>query len=523
MPQDVSFDVTLQDLRAIIHGLKMFSLSFVEEKALTEINSMIKALPSPETINTLRPGDVKSLQNNVGQIMRLIEIYGKRDMELKTRYKARTGLPPRYKVLDWRVNMEQKARDITRSMIKTSAAVDDLGYGDIADRFIKCAKKVEANEINEFELAKITADTLDRIGFTKEASSLRKVAQTMEIGMEDVTQGIEEIYKVVHNVMQAIQRKTDSVMNVPTAQKAVKLMGTLWGQLDQFRNALVKPVEQLKQEAPSIEQAQQGALPQSVFDAAEKKKYKIEWTDQDAAGEQTAYVTKADGQQYEVQRDNSGKMSVAPTPMSAAGTPAAEASPADAIPAGTPPETTGREEVPAGTGGGMTTSPDLSKITDPKIIDIIKKYLKAAKFNLKNIQYREALGVAAPPEIPKEMVPFLQSIRNDEAAKAKFLPLLEKRRQELGGVATAPAAGTPTAPAGATGATPSPANFTPNQEVYFDQKNGDQSSGVVVQQNPDGSVKVKTQQGRQVDFAPGDLRLEGSTSFNLKKYCQRKR
>ena len=87
MSEKIPFEVTLQDLRAIIHGLKMATFSFVEEGALTEIKSMIKSLPSPEGINALEPGMVKSVQADIGNIMRLIEVYGKRDMEYKTRYK----------------------------------------------------------------------------------------------------------------------------------------------------------------------------------------------------------------------------------------------------------------------------------------------------------------------------------------------------------------------------------------------------------------------------------------------------
>ena len=117
MPIDNKIDLTLDELKTIIHGLRMSTLSFVEDNALDEIKAMIKALPLPEAIDKLVtiPMGIKGIQRDVGNIMRLIELYGKRDIEFKTRYKSRTGLPPRYKVLDWRSKM--KANEIGRAHV----------------------------------------------------------------------------------------------------------------------------------------------------------------------------------------------------------------------------------------------------------------------------------------------------------------------------------------------------------------------------------------------------------------------
>ena len=81
--------VTLQDLRAIIHGLNMSGLSFIEDGAVAEIKGMIKALPSPEALNKLTntPDAIINLQKDIGKIMKLIDNYSKRDMEYKTNFK----------------------------------------------------------------------------------------------------------------------------------------------------------------------------------------------------------------------------------------------------------------------------------------------------------------------------------------------------------------------------------------------------------------------------------------------------
>ena len=427
MSPEATFEVTLQNLRAIIHGLKMASFSFVEEKALSEINSMIKSLPGPETINTLDPGDVKSLQNSVGKIMRLVELYGKRDMEYKTRYKSRTGLPPRYKVLDWRCAMEQKARDITRNMIKTSAVADELGYGDIADRLIRCAKKVQSNEVSPVDLAKITADTLDRIGFSEEALQIRKVAQgsqVIELGVDDLMQGFQRMYQVVDDVLGDINRKVDTLKQIPTAKKAVQLLSTLWQSIQSFKGSIGEPFESFKQQAPAIEQALEGAVPQSVFDANEKKNYKVEWSEPDAQGEETAFVTKQDGKQYEVQRESNGRMVIAPTPMAAV-TPATQETAQQGQ------ETAQQGQVPAGQGGGVTTSPNLSNV-DNNVINSIFRYIGVAASS-ENTWYKEAMSVAVPPEIPPEIVQYIQSIKGNEAAMAEFVKQLKARQQQLSG------------------------------------------------------------------------------------------
>ena len=143
----------------------MSSFSFVEEGAIDEINSMIKSLPSSEEIDKLGSGvgQLKKLKEHIGGIMQLIETYGKRDMESKVRYKARTGLPPRYKVLDW-TTMKQKAFDLSKQLIRVSSLVDKKGQKEAAYKLIVAAKKIRKyivleNQINKEALNKKTSLT----------------------------------------------------------------------------------------------------------------------------------------------------------------------------------------------------------------------------------------------------------------------------------------------------------------------------------------------------------------------------
>lgn len=313
MAIDNTVDITLDELKTIIHGLRMSTFSFVEDNAIDEIKAMIKALPLPENIDKLAivPMAIKHLQRDIGNIMRLIELYGKRDIEFKTRYKSRTGLPPRYKVLGWK----HMKSNFTRDLIKTSSVMDEVGYGDISSRLIKCAKATVSNEFSTKDFAIVTADTLDKIGFIKEANEIRKIAQTYDLSMDDVTGGLNQLYQTIDSVIGNLQKKSDQLINIPSAKNVLGLIGNLWHQLTQFKQTIQKPISAIQQASPQISQAMEEALPKSIWDPASKKSLNVEWTAVDAQGEQTAYVTKADGKKYEVQRTSDGKLTTSPTPI----------------------------------------------------------------------------------------------------------------------------------------------------------------------------------------------------------------
>lgn len=171
-PQDLS----LQDLRVIIHGLRMASFSSVDEDAAIQIQERIKSLPSPESLLKIddNPKAIKHIVNEVGEIMRLVEIYGKRDPEYRARFKSKKGLPPRYKTVEWRKNMSTKANMI-KSLVKISAKVDESGNYDLANKLLVCAKNIRDlnKDMSSFSDAE---NELRTSGLNEEADLVKEAA-----------------------------------------------------------------------------------------------------------------------------------------------------------------------------------------------------------------------------------------------------------------------------------------------------------------------------------------------------------
>ena len=176
MAETLPSNLSVGDLKIIIHGLKMAGFSFVDQQALTEINAMIKSLPGPEEIDKLTINHMETIKKitiDVGGILRLVEIYGQRDMEYKVRYKTRTGLPPRYKVMDWRKAMKQEAIDLVKELVRMSSVADGQGKFDIADKLVRCAKKIQDTSIQEPDFIDVIAG-MERSGFNQEAKLIRE-------------------------------------------------------------------------------------------------------------------------------------------------------------------------------------------------------------------------------------------------------------------------------------------------------------------------------------------------------------
>ena len=122
-------NIELQDMMNIVHGLKMSGLSFVEPDALDYIQDRINELPSSEQLEVIYddPREVKRLCAAVGSIMKMIEDYGMRNEEFSARHKAKTKLPPRYKVLKWEkagLDMRMKKKAIDDAMPQASSEIE---------------------------------------------------------------------------------------------------------------------------------------------------------------------------------------------------------------------------------------------------------------------------------------------------------------------------------------------------------------------------------------------------------------
>jgi hypothetical protein len=124
-------NIELEDMRVMIHGLKMSGLAFVETDALDPINDRIKNLPSAEELILMyqNPRDVERICAEVGRIMELIDYYGTKNAEYKSRYKAKTKLPPRYKNLEWKkagtkiMRIKKLAQDLPQASTEMEAMV----------------------------------------------------------------------------------------------------------------------------------------------------------------------------------------------------------------------------------------------------------------------------------------------------------------------------------------------------------------------------------------------------------------
>ena len=166
--------LTLQELRVIIHALKMQELSTsVDERAIDGIKSRIADLPSAENLLKMaeNPKGIKDIVKEVGEIMHLIESYPKTNVEYKDRHQSVTGLPPRYKVLDWRKKMN-KAESV-KALVKLSENLDSVGQGSLSNKLIVCAKKVIDNDKDEKYFSEVEKELI-QAGFDSESKLMKE-------------------------------------------------------------------------------------------------------------------------------------------------------------------------------------------------------------------------------------------------------------------------------------------------------------------------------------------------------------
>ena len=335
MPEVDELAVAMQNLRAVIHSLRMNNLAFVDSEALDEIRSMIKSLPAPEELNGLAtsPESIKKVQENVGGILRLIELYSRRDGEYKTRYKSRTGLPPRYKVMEWRETMSNR-NTLVKDLVRLSGEVDAEGFSKFAASLLSCAKEVKGGKLPVEELLEASDSFLRKANVQ---SRFIKIAQGLpalrDPGLGGIRKGLEQIQIMFSQIQQAFTDKLQYLNKSPKTQKFIQQLGKIWQGVAQLEKATGQQIDALQQPMAQIEEAmEQTLIPQSIM--FQNKPTPIEWVpDPDDPGMEMA-VINVNGQQYEVQSDDAGTLSVKP-----AAAPAGAASGAP-VPAAGAPETT---------------------------------------------------------------------------------------------------------------------------------------------------------------------------------------
>lgn len=127
-------NLSIDDLRKIIHSLKMSNFSFLEPSVLSIVDEQIKALPSSEALGKLlaTPLELKHVREQIGNVMQIIDYYGTKNKEYKTRYKALTKLPPRYQVLDY--------KKASKELLNLSVSAENKGNNVLADYLINKAE-----------------------------------------------------------------------------------------------------------------------------------------------------------------------------------------------------------------------------------------------------------------------------------------------------------------------------------------------------------------------------------------------
>jgi hypothetical protein len=141
-------NLTIEEIRSIIQGLRLSGLSFVDPQAIDLIKEEIKHLPTAEDLSDCFENEV-SLKNviiQIGNILELIEKYNTKDVGYKSRYQLRTKLPPKNKVLEWR-NVMKKSNNLIEKIVIASEKLDKKGMFSESEKALKIASKLNTDEI----------------------------------------------------------------------------------------------------------------------------------------------------------------------------------------------------------------------------------------------------------------------------------------------------------------------------------------------------------------------------------------
>jgi hypothetical protein len=309
----VKNDLTIEELKEIIHALKMENFAYLEVGAVDEIKAMIKVLPAPEKIDrmTIFPHAFKEIQNAIGNIMRLIETYGKRGMEFKVRYKSRTELPPRYKVLDWSKSMPTisttaKRNNLVRDLVKLSSVLENEDKIKLSQGFIDCAKKIQNNDMPLKDLYLLTKEALNNDnGLIKEAQALTDI----NLDFTDITNGLQQVSTWFESIQQSIQNKYDYLQKNPKTQAFIKQLGNIWKQVGQLSNNTNTQISQIEQTTQNMaNEMSKSLVPESIM--VEGKAVNIEWEDDPTEPGYQMAVVNINNKKYKVQEDEKGKRSL---------------------------------------------------------------------------------------------------------------------------------------------------------------------------------------------------------------------
>ena len=251
--------ITASDLRVIVLALKLEEFNIDDERAKNDVYDRIKRLPSPETINLMASNKeaIHGLQTAIGHILEMVDKFSARDEDYKVRYKARTSLDPRYKVLEYKriiakkeIKMKKEAGGLVRELVRVSSDLDKSGHGKLSGDLIAIAKSVKDETANEDTIQKFNGavESLNLAGFASEAEALLKQAGFWS-GVGNVAKGIGQ------GVQQGVQNAVDTVKGVGQGIKEQYQLGNLAGTFDKVNKELATAVDYATKAYSSIQDA----------------------------------------------------------------------------------------------------------------------------------------------------------------------------------------------------------------------------------------------------------------------------
>ena len=246
-------ETTKNQLKSIILSLKMTNFS-VEHGAEDEIKAMIAALPSAEIIDIMNSEEVKELRDSIGGIMSTIDQFGRRDSEYKARYKSRTGLPPRYKVLDWK-DMKAASNNVVRGLIKASAKMDDLYRYEEAKQLLSFAKKINGDS-GFIKVAQSGGGIINRIKdwfnpdvkeWRSNEKSQKKEQSQFIIDASNAIKALDQYQGVVSGIVEYVGQLEGRFDLSEFKQQIYDNSKNLNNELEQLRGGLSEALQNMKQ------------------------------------------------------------------------------------------------------------------------------------------------------------------------------------------------------------------------------------------------------------------------------------
>jgi hypothetical protein len=331
---------------------------------------------------------------------------------------------------------------------------------------------------------------------------IKEAIATMDLSMDDVRDGFQQIRDWFGSVSQMISDKTQYLRNSPQAAPYVQQLDGIWEQFSNFGAYATQQLAQLEQGATQIEQGMQALAPNSMFINGKRVPIQFE-PDPEQPGWEIATVT-VNGKKYEVQEDEStGQRSL--------------------------------KEMDVNAGIAAPAPIDTSKLDANTVNDIwnelVRRGLAKAAGSTRTVIYR----IAA---LTPDMQQYIDMISKNPDALQKFIADIKAKRDAFAAqpVTNTPAAVTPPPVAGTPQSTvaPAPNTATPPSGTLTMDKPSEKAPASAAPapkkpstKKPASKKKKPTtpapQQSKVVGNIPEGLFQQESVKFNLKMHKNAKK